>query len=189
MTRTAKLPRAELEYQVLHDPLTGLPNRTLFNDRAQIALARLRRHGGSLAVLFLDLDRFKPVNDGLGHAAGDRLLVLVGQRLRSLLRTTDTAARFGGDEFTILCEDVDEAAARAVAERIVAAFNEPFELGPYDCFLSASVGVALAHDAHTDVAELLRRADAAMYEAKEGGRARWAVHAEPLWLPTARAAR
>jgi diguanylate cyclase (GGDEF)-like protein len=183
MTKLAELPRADLAYKALHDPLTGLPNRTLFDDRARTALARLRRYGGSLAIFFIDLDRFKPVNDSLGHAAGDSLLVAVAQRLRGLLRVTDTASRFGGDEFTLICEDVGEGAAEAIAERVIEAFAKPFEIGPYDCFLSASIGVVLTRDAAADVADLLRKADMAMYDAKESGRARWVQYAEPLWVP------
>jgi diguanylate cyclase (GGDEF)-like protein len=101
-----------LAHRVLHDPLTDLPNRTLFLDRLELALARLRRHQTSIAVLFIDLDNFKVVNDSLGHGAGDKLLVELGNRLRHAIRPSDTIARFGGDEFVVLCEDIESSTPR-----------------------------------------------------------------------------
>ena len=170
-----------LAHRVLHDPLTDLPNRTLFLDRLALALARLRRHQTGIAVLFIDLDNFKVVNDSLGHGAGDRLLVELGGRLREAIRPSDTIARFGGDEFVVLCEDIDEARdAVAVGERVVAAASLPFTLDGREMFVSASVGVALTVDCESTPETLLRDADAAMYRAKERGRGRVEVFDEAL---------
>src|SRR5437764_8447759 len=127
------------DQRVLHDPLTDLPNRTLFFDRLELALARLRRHRASIAVLFIDLDNFKVVNDSLGHGAGDALLLELAERLRHAIRPSDTIARFGGDEFVVLCEDIDDARdAVTVAERIVAASAAPFEIAGREMFLTHS---------------------------------------------------
>jgi diguanylate cyclase (GGDEF)-like protein len=146
-----------------------------------LALARLRRHQTSIAVLFIDLDDFKVVNDSLGHNAGDRLLVELGQRLRAAIRPSDTIARFGGDEFVVLCEDIGEARdAVCVGERIVAAATEPFLLEGREMFVSASVGVAIAIDGEATPETLLRDADAAMYRAKERGRGRVEVFDEAM---------
>ncbi|HEX7299048.1 MAG TPA: EAL domain-containing protein [Solirubrobacteraceae bacterium] len=166
--------RAELElaHRALHDSLTGLPNRTLFLDRLGHALRRSRRRDARVAVLFIDLDRFKVVNDSLGHEAGDRLLVEVAMRLSSTLRPSDTLARLGGDELTLLCEDVaDEHAARAVAERLLDTFADPFAVQDGEAFLHASVGIALSRDGFETAEDLIRDADAAMYRAKERGHA------------------
>src|SRR5689334_17068995 len=170
-----------LAHRVLHDPLTDLPNRTLFLDRLALALARLQRHEGAIAVLFIDLDNFKVVNDSLGHNAGDKLLVELGGRLRDAIRPSDTIARFGGDEFVVLCEDIREARdAVCVGERIVEAASKPFLLESREMFVSASVGVALALDAGATPETLLRDADAAMYRAKERGRGRVEVFDEAM---------
>jgi diguanylate cyclase (GGDEF)-like protein len=160
----------ELVHRVLHDPLTDLPNRTLFLDRLELALARLRRHRASIAVLFIDLDNFKVVNDSLGHGAGDELLVALARRLCEAMRPSDTIARFGGDEFVLLCEDIVEARdAMVVGQRIVDATTHPFQLAGREMFVTASVGVALALDGDATPETLLRDADAAMYRAKERG--------------------
>ncbi|HEV7461929.1 MAG TPA: EAL domain-containing protein [Solirubrobacteraceae bacterium] len=168
--------RAEvaLAHQALHDPLTGLPNRALFLDRLEQALARARRSPVGIAVLFLDLDRFKVVNDSLGHEAGDRLLVDVAHRLRDVVRPGDTVARFGGDEFTILCDVRGEHDAVLIAERVAAAVEAPFTLDDNEAFLTASLGIALTteHEAARGEA-LIRDADAAMYRAKERGKSRY----------------
>ncbi len=160
-----------LRHQALHDPLTGLPNRTLFVDRLGQALGKTRRHEGRrVAVLFMDLDNFKDVNDSLGHEAGDLLLTVVAQRLEGCLRTEDTLARFGGDEFVVLVEDTGgpEEAVR-VAERIVEGFGGPFRLDGRELYARASIGIATG-DARTKTPEdLLRDADTAMYRAKDGG--------------------
>jgi diguanylate cyclase (GGDEF)-like protein len=166
-----KRVEARLSHQALHDDLTGLPNRALFLDRLGQALPRLGRHATSLAVLFLDLDRFKAVNDVLGHAAGDELLRAVASRLEGVLRAGDTAARLSGDEFTVLCEDVaGERHAIGVAERVVEALRDPFILaGGDEVNVGTSVGIALATEPTADADALLREADAAMYRAKERG--------------------
>jgi len=159
------------ENQLLRDPLTGLPSRLLFNTRLTGALERLQRRGGRyVAVLFLDLDRFKVINDSLGHPAGDKLIVAVAERLRHSLRRHEVVARFGGDEFAILCEDiVDEQDAVAVAERVLRTFSLPFHLSHGETMSSASLGIALSCDPDQDVEDLIRDADAAMYRAKEAG--------------------
>jgi diguanylate cyclase (GGDEF)-like protein/PAS domain S-box-containing protein len=162
-----------LTHQALHDPLTGLPNRLLLLDRVEQALHRLERHGGRVAVLFLDVDRFKVVNDSLGHAAGDRILVEVAARLDRASRPGDTVARFGGDEFVVLCEDLEhEDGAAAIADRFAEALTHPFRFDRRELTLTASVGISTSTAPDSDPAALLRDADAAMYRAKERGRAR-----------------
>ncbi|MCW3038761.1 MAG: hypothetical protein JWM31_666 [Solirubrobacterales bacterium] len=165
-----KRAEVQLAHQALHDQLTGLPNRALFFDRLGQALTRLGRRDSSLAVLFCDLDRFKVVNDSLGHTAGDRLLVDVAARLEDVLRAGDSAARFGGDEFVVLCEDIaGEQQAIQIAERISGALSSPFLLDGDEVFVQTSVGIALAVDAQARPEALIRDADAAMYRAKERG--------------------
>jgi diguanylate cyclase (GGDEF)-like protein/PAS domain S-box-containing protein len=158
----------------LHDPLTGLPNRTLVLDRIAHALARGDRSEGSVAVLFLDVDNFKVVNDSLGHRAGDNLLRQLAARLSDAVRPADTVGRFGGDEFVVLCEDVtDEPMALRIAGRLARVFSEPFSLEGDDVHTaSASIGVVLRDGSQDNPEELLRDADAAMYRAKERGRSR-----------------
>jgi len=168
---------ARLVHDAFHDPLTGLPNRSLFRDRVNHALVRLARDGTHTGVtaLFLDLDDFKSVNDTLGHAAGDRVLAVVGDRLRNVTRAYDTVARLGGDEFAVLLEEVThEGEVLEIVERIRAAFLQPVRVDGQELIISASVGVAHAStDDEADV--LLRNADVAMYDAKEAGKARHAV--------------
>jgi diguanylate cyclase (GGDEF)-like protein/PAS domain S-box-containing protein len=163
----------QLTHQAFHDPLTGLANRALFGDRVDHALARANRQRPTAAVVFLDLDDFKTVNDTLGHAAGNTLLIAVADRLRGVLRPADTAARLGGDEFAVLLEDVHgEQEALAVAERVTYALRDPFALEGHEVSVRASLGVAVAEPAHRQADELLRNADMAMYLAKSNGKGR-----------------
>ena len=163
-----------LAYQALHDDLTGLANRSLLLDRLKISLARLERHHRLVAVMFVDLDRFKLVNDSLGHHVGDELLVAVAERLRATVRRSDTVARFGGDEFVVLCEDVgSEAEAARIADHLLSLFAAPFPGAGGAQFLTASIGVALAAGPDVTAETVLADADTAMYRAKERGKARW----------------
>ena len=166
--------------RAVHDPLTGLPNRVLFVDRLEHALARLGRQRSMCAILFLDLDHFKLVNDSLGHHIGDELLAAAAPRPKQALRTSDTVARFGGDEFGILLEDIaSEHDAIESAERIAAIFARPFVLSGSEHFVTTSIGIALARGGEL-ASELIRDADAAMYRAKERGRARYEVFDEAM---------
>jgi diguanylate cyclase (GGDEF)-like protein len=167
--------RAELEmaHRATHDELTELPNRTLFLDRLELTLGRLERRSRAAAVLFLDLDRFKDVNDRFGHDAGDQLLLSVADRLRYLVRPGDTVARFGGDEFMLLCDDISsEEDAIAVADRLGAELELPFEIGEVEVTVGASIGIAMADDRSRSPEALVREADRGMYAAKRRG-ARW----------------
>jgi diguanylate cyclase (GGDEF)-like protein/PAS domain S-box-containing protein len=159
----------ELTRQATHDALTGLPNRSLLEDRLQQALARSTRSEAPVAVLFLDLDEFKAVNDTNGHLAGDELLVEVARRLCTVVRPADTVARWGGDEFVVVCQDSDVTAARGVSRRIMASLRQPVATGGRHTQVSASLGVAVCPPLASDAERLLRYADAAMYEAKARG--------------------
>lgn len=162
---------AENEYQAHHDALTQLPNRTLFSDRLEIALANSRRNQTELALLFLDLDNLKTINDVNGHTAGDAVLVEVAKRMQQCLRDSDTVARIGGDEFTVLLPDVGtEAAAFTVAEKIRSALIEPFDADGYTLTTSASIGVAIFPFHGLNATDLMNNADTAMYAAKSKGR-------------------
>ncbi len=171
-----KRTEQELTRLAFHDTLTGLPNRALFSDRLEHALSRARRPGDPVAVMFLDLDNFKVVNDSIGHDAGDQLLTVVAERLRACLRTPDTVARFGGDEFTILLDaisDVEE--VTHVAERIAKSLRAPISLSGHELFTTASLGIAISTAPDENSESLLRKADLAMYRSKAGGKAQYTV--------------
>jgi diguanylate cyclase (GGDEF)-like protein/PAS domain S-box-containing protein len=179
----------QLSHQAFHDSITGLANRALFRDRVEHALERLTRDADPVSVLFMDLDDFKTINDSLGHAAGDRLLGEVGERLRTCLRTPDTAARLGGDEFAILIEDGGESVGAAeVAGRILKSLEAPFLLDGKEVFVRASIGIATSGVSRAigpeGAEELLRNADVAMYIAKEAGKNRYQIF-EPEMHDTA----
>jgi diguanylate cyclase (GGDEF)-like protein/PAS domain S-box-containing protein len=162
----------QLAHQAFHDSVTHLANRALFNERVRHSVAQARRDGRALAVIFIDLDDFKTVNDSLGHAAGDAVLLEVAHRLSASIRAGDTAARFGGDEFAVLLEDIqDLQAAAETADRILSAFSRPVDLGHNSLAIRASLGISVAEPgAVTDADELIRNADAAMYIAKSDGK-------------------
>ncbi|GIU86158.1 MAG: hypothetical protein KatS3mg009_0673 [Acidimicrobiia bacterium] len=167
-----KVLETELEHKALRDDLTGLPNRALFMDRLQHALTRLGRSRSRIAAMFVDLDDFKAVNDGLGHAAGDALLVAVAQRLQGCLRPSDTVARMGGDEFAVLLEDVgDDASAIETANRLLDALREPVTIDGMDVDVPATIGLTVV-DVPTPPGSVMRDADIALYRAKEAGKGR-----------------
>jgi diguanylate cyclase (GGDEF)-like protein/PAS domain S-box-containing protein len=175
-----QLTEDDIRHRALHDPLTGLPNRVLFMDRLQQAIKRLRRRETPAAVLFLDVDRFKLVNDSLGHEAGDELLAAVAPRLKQALRSSDTVARFGADEFAILLEEIaDEHDAVEMAQRVAGMFTRPFVLAGTEHFVTTSIGIALATGGER-AEDLIRDADAAMHRAKERGRARYELYDEGI---------
>jgi diguanylate cyclase (GGDEF)-like protein len=177
-----KLAEERLHYAASHDELTGLANRANFMDRFNQLIARTQRHSDQFAaVLFLDLDRFKRVNDSLGHLAGDQLLVAVARRLECCVRTSDVLARMGGDEFTILVEEIDgESGAIAVAKRILAELNLPFTILGRQVYASASIGIAISQTGRDAPEDVLRNADIAMYRAKDQGKQRFALFAPEL---------
>ncbi|MDQ1374103.1 MAG: hypothetical protein QOJ09_1441 [Actinomycetota bacterium] len=173
--------RSELEHAAEHDGLTGLPRPELFNDRVSLAVSAAHQRKGLMAVMFVDLDRFKKVNDSLGHQVGNQLLQLVAKRLRRTVRDGDSVGRQGGDEFTILLPEIkEEEDARRVAEKIRAEFVEPFAIGDRRLFVTASVGVALYPKDGLDQYTLLKNADAAMYRAKERGRDQYQLYTPDL---------
>lgn len=178
----------QLQHQATHDALTGMPNRSLFYDRLEQAIARGRRNGGLMAVLYLDIDRFKSINDSLGHDTGDRLLKLFSRRLDACLRATDTAARLGGDEYAVILEGLaSRADGELVADKIVCAMRPEFMVDSRSLLISTSVGIVF-HDGSTriDRDQLLKCADDALYRAKAAGRDSYRVYDSPAWS-TARA--
>ncbi|HUR18487.1 MAG TPA: EAL domain-containing protein [Acidimicrobiales bacterium] len=164
---------SQLTHKAFHDDLTGLANRALLSDRVRHALARRKLAGEHLAVMFLDVDDFKTVNDSLGHAAGDTVLVAVAERLATCLRPADTTARLGGDEFAVLLEDTNRDEAIGLAERIITTLHQPLDVDGVEIFVGASVGIAMAEGDQTTPEELLRNADLAMYLAKSQGKGLW----------------
>ena len=177
-----KRAEQELRYLANYDALTGLPNRSLLLERIHQGIGRAQRGQRKLAVLFLDLDRFKHVNDSMGHAAGDSLLRAAGARLRHIVRGNDSVARIGGDEFTVVLEDLESGAdAEVVASKILAAFEEPLELdNGQEVVISPSIGISLHPDHGQTANDLLKYADTAMYQAKERGRHTWMVYVEAM---------
>jgi len=176
-----KESQEKLDHLAHHDPLTGLPNRLLFHDRLQHAMVRAARTGEQLAVIFIDLDRFKNVNDTLGHHVGDELLKQVANTLSGCLRDGDTLARLGGDEFIVLLESVDgERGARLVAEKLMRLFEQPALVSSYELFVTGSVGISLFPQDASDLNVLVRNADVAMYQAKARGRNGYAFYAPSM---------
>jgi len=171
--------RERLAHAAIHDPLTSLPNRELFMDRLETSLRLASRDRRRVAVMFLDLDRFKLINDSLGHDVGDQILCAVAERLSSVMRASDTLARFGGDEFTVLCaESHDEEDVFAVAQRLIGATVDPIVLPSGEIFVSLSVGIAVSNGGRESGAMLLRNADVAMYQAKDRGPSRIEIYRE-----------
>ncbi|MFQ5943597.1 MAG: EAL domain-containing protein [Anaerolineales bacterium] len=177
-----KRAEEQLLYDAFHDGLTGLPNRALFTDRLDRALERAKRRDDFIvAVLFLDLDRFKVVNDSLGHMTGDQLLIGVARRIEGAMRHVDTVARLGGDEFVILLEDIEDVEhAKRSAERIQVMLREPFNLDESEVFMSASIGIAVSSTGYNGAEDIIRDADIAMYRAKSMGKARYELFDEAM---------
>jgi diguanylate cyclase (GGDEF)-like protein len=185
LVETVQLREEELRHQAFHDPLTGLANRLLFNDRMEHQVSLRRSLDGKVTVLFVDLDDFKNVNDEYGHATGDALLLGVAERLRASLRVGDTVARLGGDEFAVLLAEDDEPAL--VAQRILHSLDVPFQFGSHRVRVSASVGAAsLSTDGVPErvAEELLRSADVAMYAAKRGRKGSYVLFSSGMTLVT-----
>jgi len=179
-----KAAQTRLEYEATHDLLTGLPNRALFREIAERAIARTTRSGGTLAVLFLDLDGFKLVNDGYGHDTGDRLLAHVAGRLREALRLGDTGARLGGDEFVVLCEHPDsQHQMLELSQRLIDVASEPFCIDDQAITVGASIGITFGAGGQSAIGELIREADIALYQAKHDGRGRAEIFDPSLLEP------
>lgn len=174
----------QLKHQAFHDSLTGLANRARFADRLEVALLRSTRQPKPVAVLFMDLDNFKSVNDSLGHGVGDRLLVQVAERVPGCLRPGDTVARFGGDEFTFLLEDADVRDAVPIAKRILSELRTPFVIDDREFFIRASIGIAVSNETRRDTEELVRAADVAMYAAKARGKNRYEIYEQTMHTAT-----
>jgi diguanylate cyclase (GGDEF)-like protein len=171
----------QMHYMAYHDPLTGLPNRALFKDRFQHAVTIANRTQKSLGVMFIDIDRFKAINDSMGHESGDAVLIEAAKRIRACLRASDTACRIGGDEFTVILERLpsNEHAAQ-VANRLIQKFSEPMQVGSREIVVTASIGIAVYPGATQDIQRLLRDADAAMHAAKESGRNGYAFYTQEM---------
>lgn len=181
-----KKAQEQLIYNALHDSLTGLPNRTLLMEHLEKALKRSQRNQDYLfAVLYIDLDRFKIINDSLGHSVGDQLLIKVGHLLKECCRNVDTVARLGGDEFTILLDEIEDITdVKIVAERILKKLTLPINLGTHTAFTAASIGIVINSSHYQNGIELIRNADIAMYRAKESGKGRYAIFDEEMYIQT-----
>jgi len=176
-----KQSQNELQYLAHHDPLTGLPNRLLLCARLERAIAHAQRRGTQGALLFIDIDRFKNINDSLGHPVGDALLQFAAQRLQGCVRRADTVARLSGDEFTLLLEDIDDVeSAVRVAEKVLTAFSQPFCMEGHEVAVTPSIGISVFPRDGDDIDSLLRNADSAMYEAKEKGRNAYAMYSQRM---------
>jgi diguanylate cyclase (GGDEF)-like protein/PAS domain S-box-containing protein len=174
-----------LTYLAQYDTLTNLPNRSLFRDRLHQAMLRAKRHGHLMALMFLDIDRFKEINDTLGHLVGDRVLQAVAERLKHYVREVDTIARLGGDEYTLILEEITEVAqVEAVAEKILSGLPEPLILEGREIFVSASIGITIYQRDAQDIEDLMKRADVAMYQAKHEGRNTYVFYSEGLQMPS-----
>lgn len=181
-----KEAEAFINFQAYHDLLTRLPNRALFKDRLELAIAQARRGKEKLAVMFLDLDRFKIINDTLGHAMGDRLLQAVTQRLEKCLRKGDTLSRFGGDEFTLLLPAIhDNDDARQIARKLIRALQAPFQLGEHEVFVGVSIGIAVYPEAGENLDQLIQSADIAMYHVKGRGKDGYRFYSQTMSVDTA----
>ncbi len=178
----AKRIEVQLSWHVTHDALTRLPNRTLLKDRLTVALNRSEREKRPLALFFIDLDGFKIINEGFGHDTGDRVLVIIAERLVATVRPGDTVSRFGGDEFVVLCEQLGEPEAiGSLVDRIVTAIRQPITVSERSIYLTASIGVAIGQNGQASAEELLRNADSTMYLAKEGGRDNWKIYNDSIY--------
>lgn len=181
-----KEAEAFINFQAYHDLLTRLPNRALFKDRLELAITHARRENQKLAVMFLDLDRFKVINDTLGHAMGDRLLQAVTQRLERCLRKGDTLSRFGGDEFTLLLPSIhNHEDARQIARKLIKALRAPFQLGEHEVFVGVSIGISIFPEAGADMDQLIQNADIAMYHVKARGKDGYRFYSESMSIDTA----
>lgn len=176
-----KQQEARIEHLAFHDLLTGLPNRRLLTDRIQVAIAQAAREANGIALLFIDLDRFKNINDSLGHQVGDQLLRMVGERLKAWVRSGDTVSRVGGDEFIVLCPNCDSPAdASSLGEKLLEAVAKPYRIGDTELVITASIGIALYPDNGTDANSLIGNADVAMYLAKENDRNNYQFYSPEL---------
>ena len=176
-----KQQEARIEHLAFHDLLTGLPNRRLLTDRIQVAMAQASREANGIALLFIDLDRFKNINDSLGHQVGDQLLRMVGERLKAWVRSGDTVSRVGGDEFIVLCPNCDSPAdASSLGEKLLEAVAKPYRIGDTELVITASIGIALYPDNGTDANSLIGNADVAMYLAKENDRNNYQFYSPEL---------
>ncbi|WP_275531626.1 diguanylate cyclase domain-containing protein [Magnetofaba australis] len=175
-----KMAEDRLKHQAHHDPLTGLPNRLLFEDRLHQAIASAQRYGSEIALLYIDLDKFKPVNDTYGHEAGDMALRTVSKRLTSLLRASDTAARIGGDEFVALLPELhDTESVKHVARKILQSLAEPVDLGVAQAKMGASIGISFFPRHGENYESLMSAADTAMYAVKQSGRNDYCIASDP----------